>query len=219
MIKINEIKKNFGEYSVLKKISFDIEEGDFLAIIGESGSGKSTLLSILAGFDIPDKGEVIIDGTDIAKLNEVQRTSFRSGKIGFVFQDFMLFDDLTVLENLLISVKYNKKAYTKNEKMKKINEISEYLKIAHLYSKYPKNLSGGEKQRVAIARVMCTEPRYIFADEPTGALDSINTKNVLELFEDVNKNFGVTLIVVTHSNKVVDYAKKVIRIQDGEIVC
>jgi len=215
MIKIDNIKKSYNGELVLKGISLEINDGDFISIMGRSGSGKTTLLSILGGFLTPDSGTVLIDDKDIYKLNDKEMAYFRSNDAGFVFQHFKLISTLDVKDNILLPSSLS----SKNKEI--INKNFDYytskLNINTLLNKYPDELSGGQNQRVAIGRSLIYEPKIIFLDEPTGALDSENEKIVMELLKDLNKTKNTTIIMVTHSEKVAAYSKKIIRVLDGEI--
>ncbi|WP_314067191.1 ABC transporter ATP-binding protein [uncultured Vagococcus sp.] len=217
MITIKNLKKQFTNTIILDNISLEIKVGSKTIILGESGSGKSTLLNLIAGFDLPDSGELIVGSKDIAKMNEEKRTEYRRGKIGFVFQDFMLFDDLTVEENLRMGAKFNRKKLDKTETKDLIDNTLSLLGLTEKKDYYPEQLSGGQKQRVAIGRSLCTEPEYILADEPTGALDSANEEKVLRIFDIINEKYGTTLILVTHSQRVAQIADEIIYIADGKI--
>lgn len=217
MIKVKHIEKKYEKRAILDDVSLEIIGGKITVVLGESGSGKSTLLNLLAGFDLPNAGEIFIENTNISKLNEEQRTSFRKGRIGFIFQDFMLFEDLTVEENLRMGAKFNLKDLNKFETNALIDETLELLGLIEKKKSYPEQLSGGQKQRVAIGRTLCTSPDFIFADEPTGALDSGNEENILNIFNLINQKYETTLVLVTHSQRVAEAADEIIRIVDGKI--
>lgn len=219
MIEVKNLEKKYEKRTILNDVSLEITSGKITVILGESGSGKSTLLNLLAGFDfdLPNVGEIFIENTNISKLNEEQRTKFRKGKIGFIFQDFMLFEDLTVEENLRMGAKFNLKDLNKVETNALIDETLELLGLIEKKKSYPEQLSGGQKQRVAIGRTLCTSPDFIFADEPTGALDSVNEEDILNIFSLINQKYETTLVLVTHSQRVAEAADEIIRIVDGKI--
>lgn len=215
MIVAKNIKKSYNGEEVLRGIDLKIEKGDFISIMGESGSGKSTLISILAGMLTPDEGKVLIDGVDISTMTEGQLAEKRCTDMGFVFQSYRLIDTLNVKDNLLLPTVLGKKL-TK-EALEYLNELCERLGISHLLAKYPSQLSGGQCQRVAIARALLYKPELIILDEPTGALDSAMETKAMELLSNVNKTLGTTIIQVTHSMRVAEYANRIINIKDGVI--
>ncbi len=201
MIKVTDITKVFRteeiETTALNKVSFEINSGEFVAIMGPSGCGKSTLLNILGLLDNPTDGSYMLLGQEVAKLKEKDRTKFRKGNIGFVFQSFNLIDELNVFENVELPLRY--------------------LNISHRAQHFPQQLSGGQQQRVAIARAVVSNPKLILADEPTGNLDSKNGKEVMDLLTELNKE-GTTIVMVTHSQKDASVAQRVVNLFDGEIV-
>jgi putative ABC transport system ATP-binding protein len=217
ILKVQNIEKSFfnenKETKILKDISFDVKEGEFVAIIGSSGSGKSTLLSIIAGLDTPTKGSVILDGQKLEKLNEDSLSEIRNKRIGFVFQSFFLVPSLNAFENVKLP-----QEIAKSTSDKRINKLLEDVGMGHRKNNYPIQLSGGEKQRIAIARALANDPSLIFADEPTGNLDSKNSKSIIELLVKLNEENKKTLIVVTHEKKIADIAKRVIEVSDGKII-
>lgn len=198
----------------LKNVNFSVEAGEYAAIMGESGSGKTTLLNILAGLDKPTSGSVILDGKDLKNIRESETASFRRDNLGFVFQDFNLLDTFTIEDNIYLPLVLSGKSH-KEMKMR-LSPIAEKLGITPLLKKYPYEVSGGEKQRAAVARAMITSPRLILADEPTGALDSRATDELLRLFSEVNA-MGQTIVMVTHSVKAASSANRVLFIKDGEV--
>jgi len=220
MIKARNICKNFtvGEQKlqVLKDVSLVIQAGEFVSLMGPSGSGKSTLLYILSGLDKADTGSVIVNGKEIRNLNDAGESAMRRDDIGFVFQAYNLIDNLTVEENVLIP------ALLDGKKRKEVNDrLQELLMAVGLYEHRkhrPMELSGGQQQRTAIARALINRPKVIFADEPTGNLDSKNGKEVLELLSKLNKQYGITVLMITHSEESARYGSRVIRLRDGEIV-
>lgn len=203
-----------NKVQALKHVSFTVEQGEYVAIMGESGSGKTTLLNILAALDKPTAGSVILDGKDLSKIKESQAAAFRRDHLGFVFQEFNLLDTFTVEDNIYLPLVLAGKPYS--EMKKKLEPIAAQLGITELLKKYPYEISGGQKQRVAIARALITNPKLILADEPTGALDSKATDELLGLFAEINRT-GQTILMVTHSVKAASRAGRVLFIKDGEV--
>ena len=220
ILEVKNVKKiyttRFGGAKVqaLSNVSFTVEEGEFVAIMGESGSGKTTLLNILAALDRPTSGSVMIDGRDLSKIKDSAVCAFRRDNLGFVFQDFNLLDTFTVEDNIYLPLVLAGKSY--DEMHSRLEPIAKRLGITELLKKYPYEISGGQKQRAAVARALITEPRMILADEPTGALDSKSTDELLRLFTEVNA-LGQTILMVTHSVKAASSAKRVLFIKDGEV--
>ncbi len=220
ILNVTNLKKTyttrFGGHKVeaLKNVSFSVESGEFVAIMGESGSGKTTLLNILAALDRPTAGSVLLDGKDFSKIKESRVAAFRRDHLGFVFQEFNLLDTFTLEDNIYLPLVLAGKSYT--EMKQRLTPIAERLGISGLLKKYPYEVSGGQKQRAAVARAMITEPRIILADEPTGALDSKASDELLRLFADVNRS-GQTVLMVTHSVKAASVASRVLFIKDGEV--
>lgn len=220
ILEVNGLKKvystRFGGNKVeaLKNVNFSVSEGEYVAIMGESGSGKTTLLNILAALDRPTSGSVIIDGKDLSKIKEGAVCAFRRDNLGFVFQEFNLLDTFTVEDNIYLPLVLAGRSY--DEMHSRLEPIAKRLGITELLKKYPYEISGGEKQRAAVARALITEPRMILADEPTGALDSKSTDELLRLFGEVN-SLGQTILMVTHSVKAASSAKRVLFIKDGEV--
>lgn len=209
--------KSFSkDIKVLNGVDLIVNKGDFLSILGASGSGKSTLLTILGGMDRADKGEVIFDGMDLNTLKENNLAKLRRTKLGFVFQFFNLAPYLTAEENILLPIIMDGKSI--KEYKQKLLELSEYLKITHLLSKMPSKLSGGEQQRVAIARGLIYQPDIIFLDEPTGNLDSKSAEEIMELLSRINKEKNTTIIQVTHSRQNAAYGNRIAIMKDGFIV-
>ena len=202
-------------YQVLKGINLEVEEGDFLAIMGASGSGKSTLLNIIGLLDKPDSGTYILDGQEVSKLNKRELAYLRNRKIGFVFQAFYLVPWATTLENVLLPLLYRGNINREDEK--KAIELLKRLGLEKRINAKPNELSGGEQQRVAIARALITNPKLLLADEPTGNLDSKNSQEVMSIFKELNEN-GITIIMVTHDPEIADFAKKVKIIKDGTFI-
>lgn len=198
----------------LKNVSFSVEKGEYVAIMGESGSGKTTLLNILASLDKPTGGSVSLDGMDLSNIKESRLAEFRRDNLGFVFQEFNLLDTLSVEDNIYLPLVLAGKSHVEMEE--KIKTIAQKLGIMELLKKYPYEISGGQKQRVAVARALITDPKLILADEPTGALDSKATDELLRLFGDINFD-GQTILMVTHSVKAASHAGRVLFIKDGEV--
>ncbi|EEI18966.1 ABC transporter, ATP-binding protein [Lentilactobacillus buchneri ATCC 11577] len=201
-------------YEALKGISFTVDEGDFVGIMGASGSGKTTLLNILATLDKPTSGSVQIDGNDITQLTSNEMSDFRSQRLGFIFQDFNLLETLTVFENIALPLSLqNIKGRLTNQK---VRESAAKLGIEELLAKYPTQLSGGQKQRVAAARALVSNPSIIFGDEPTGALDSTNARELLDTLKNINRQ-GVSVLLVTHDPFSASFCKRILFIKDGKI--
>lgn len=198
----------------LKNVNFVVEKGEYIAIMGESGSGKTTLLNILAALDKPTGGKVMLDGVDLAKIREREMAAFRRDNLGFVFQEFNLLDTFTVRDNILLPLVLTGMDY--KTMSQKLTPIAEQLGILVLLDKYPYEMSGGQKQRTAAARAMITSPKMLLADEPTGALDSKSSDELLSIFERINQS-GQTILMVTHSVKAASRAKRVLFIKDGEV--
>jgi putative ABC transport system ATP-binding protein len=219
MIKTNDLTKIFRteevETTALNKINLDVKEGEYVAVMGPSGCGKSTLLNILGLLDNPSSGSYLFNGTEVANLKERDRTVFRKGNIGFVFQSFNLIDELNVFENVELPLIYLK--MKTSERKKKVEEALDRMKITHRAKHFPQQLSGGQQQRVAIARAVVANPRLILADEPTGNLDSKNGIEVINLLSELNKE-GTTIIMVTHSERDAGYAHRIVNLFDGQIV-
>ena len=203
------------ETTALDSVNIAINEGEFVSIMGPSGCGKSTLLNIIGLLDNPSKGELWINGTEVAKFSEKNRTSLRKGNIGFVFQSFNLIDELTVYENVELPLLYLK--VSASERRKKVEDVLERMKITHRKKHFPQQLSGGQQQRVAIARAVVTKPKLILADEPTGNLDSANGEEVMNLLSELN-NDGTTIVMVTHSPTDAERAHRIVHLFDGQVV-
>ena len=220
VLEVKNLKKiyrtRFGgtQVQALSCVNFSVEEGEYVAIMGESGSGKTTLLNMLAALDKPTEGEVYLDGQPLSAIKDKNISEFRRDNLGFVFQEFNLLDTFNVKDNILLPLVLKGKAY--KEMMKKLMPIVKDLGIASLLEKYPYEISGGQKQRVAAARALITDPRIILADEPTGALDSRSTDELLALFSRINQK-GQTILMVTHSVKAASKAGRVLFIRDGEV--
>ncbi|WP_312727702.1 ABC transporter ATP-binding protein [Enterococcus sp.] len=220
IIQANELTKVYGKANekqteALKGISFDIEKGEFIGIMGASGSGKSTLLNILSTLDHPTKGAIRINNSDITKLKGDTLADFRSREIGFIFQDFNLLENLTASEN--IAVPLSLQGVKPTIIQQRIKRVAERLSITHILDKYPAAISGGQKQRVAAARALIMEPTILFADEPTGALDSKSAKDLLNMMDDLNTNDQVSILLVTHDPLSASYCQRILFIKDGKI--
>ena len=203
-----------NQVHALTHISFSVEEGEYVAIMGESGSGKTTLLNILAALDTPTEGEVLLEGKSLSLIKEKEISAFRRDNLGFVFQDFNLLDTFTLQDNIFLPLVLSKKSY--REMRQRLLPIADKLGISKLLEKYPYEVSGGQKQRAAIARALVTNPKLILADEPTGALDSRSADDLLKIFSDINKD-GQTLVMVTHSVKAASHASRILFIRDGSL--
>ena len=203
------------ETVALNGVSIDVNDGEFVAVMGPSGCGKSTLLNILGLLDNPTSGSYRIDGVEVAQLKERERTLYRRGKIGFIFQSFNLIEEMTVEENIALPLTYLD--YSSAERKKLVEEVMISLNIAHRAKHFPNQLSGGQQQRVAIARAVVTKPGLILADEPTGNLDSKNGRDVMTTLKALN-DAGTTIVMVTHSQKDAQYANRVITLFDGLVV-
>ncbi len=219
MIKVTDLSKVFRteeiETTALNGVSFEIKDGEFVAIMGPSGCGKSTLLNILGLLDNPSGGSYMLLDSEVGQLKEKERTKFRKGNIGFVFQSFNLIDELNVYENVELPLRYLN--ISAGERKQKVNEILKRMGISHRAKHFPQQLSGGQQQRVAIARAVVSSPKLILADEPTGNLDSKNGKEVMDLLAELNAE-GTTIVMVTHSQKDAAVAQRVINLFDGQIV-
>ena len=219
MIKTTNLQKIFKTEEVetwaLHDVSLEIKEGEFVAIMGPSGCGKSTLLNILGLLDNPTNGTYELNGTDVSKFTEAERTNLRKGVIGFVFQSFNLIDELNVYENIELPLLYM--GVPKEERKRRVEEAMERMAISHRVKHFPQQLSGGQQQRVAIARAVVANPKIILADEPTGNLDSKNGKEVMDLLTQLNKE-GTTVVMVTHSQRDAGYATRTINLFDGQVV-
>ncbi|MFI3229055.1 MAG: ABC transporter ATP-binding protein [Bacillota bacterium] len=216
IIEVKEVSKSFiNNVFILNKVSLDINAGDFVSIVGESGSGKSTLLTIMGGIDRPTSGSVMFDGEELTAMNESQLATLRKTKLGFVFQFFNLAPLLTVYENIMLPIVLGSNKVKDYEE--KALELMEYLGITEHKNKLPAKLSGGEQQRVAIARGMICDPEVILLDEPTGNLDSKNSNEIMQLLKKINKEKGTTIVQVTHSDHNALFGNKIITIVDGKI--
>lgn len=219
ILSLNNVTKYYGNgNSVVKAldgVDFEMDRGEFVAVMGASGSGKSTLLSVIATIEPPSSGSIVLDGEELSDMNEKEMAAFRRDKLGFVFQDYNLLDTLTVEENILLPLNLQKRSEEESKKI--LSHSSSVLGIEKLLKKYPRELSGGERQRTALSRAISTSPSIILADEPTGALDSKNTRIIMDLFEKMNKELGSTILMVTHDSLVGSFASRVVFLKDGKI--
>ncbi len=219
MIKTENLTKVFRteeiETYALNGVNIEVKKGEFVAIMGPSGCGKSTLLSIIGLLDNPTEGSYIFNGTEVAKLKEKDRTKFRKGNIGFVFQSFNLIDELNVFDNVELPVFYLK--MKASERRRRVEEVLQRMNIGHRMKHFPQQLSGGQQQRVAIARAVVANPSLILADEPTGNLDSKNGMEVMNLLSELNQE-GTTIIMATHSERDAAYAHRTVNLLDGQVI-
>jgi len=220
LLEVRNLKKvyttRFGGAKVqaLANVSFSVEEGEYVAIMGESGSGKTTLLNIIASLDKPTSGEVLLRGVNIHGIKESQLAEFRRDNLGFVFQDFNLLDTFSVRDNIFLPLVLAGRPYREMEA--RLKPLAEKLEISDILNKFPYEISGGQKQRTAVARALITKPQIVLADEPTGALDSKSTDQLLSMFSEINRE-GQTILMVTHSLKAASHAGRVLFIKDGEV--
>lgn len=216
MIQIRGIKKSFGSLEVLKGIDLDIERGKVVSIVGASGAGKTTLLQIMGTLDRADSGSVIIDGVDVMKLSDAKRSVFRNKHMGFVFQFHQLLPEFTALENVMMPALIG--GTSRREAKKRAEELLSFMGLSDRVSHKPNELSGGEKQRVAVARALINKPDVVFADEPSGSLDTQNKQELHRLFFDLRDKMGQTFVIVTHDEQLADLADQKISMQDGRVV-
>lgn len=220
ILKVNDLKKTYisrlngNQVHALKGVSFTVDEGEYVAIMGESGSGKTTLLNILAALDKPTGGQVLLDGRELSNVKESELAAFRRDHLGFVFQEFNLLDTFSIKDNILLPLVLSGK--DTKEMMQRLEPIAKNLGISELLNKFPYEVSGGQKQRAAAARALITNPRLILADEPTGALDSQSSSELLRLFSRMNEG-GQTILMVTHSTDAASHANRVLFIRDGVV--
>ncbi|MFR1776512.1 MAG: ABC transporter ATP-binding protein [Clostridia bacterium] len=219
VLEVKNIEKYYGNKSNLTKainnISFNIEKGEFVGIMGASGSGKTTLLNCIATIDKVTAGKILINNQDITKLKGNKLNKFRREELGFIFQDFNLLDTLTAYENIALALTIQK--VTPKEIETRVKDIANKLNITDILNKYPYQISGGQKQRVASSRAIITNPKLVLADEPTGALDSKSARQLLESFEDLNEKLNTTILMVTHDSFTASYANRILFIKDGKI--
>ena len=216
MIQINGLEKSYSKLQVLKGINLEIADRSVISIVGASGAGKSTLLHLIGTLDKPDKGKVLIDGTDLYTLSDKELAAYRNQNIGFVFQFHHLLPEFTAVENVALPAMIAGKS--KAEAMKRAEELLDFLKLKERLTHKPSQLSGGEQQRVAVARALVNNPKLILADEPSGNLDSENASKLHQLFFDLRDQFHQTFIVVTHNNELAEMSDRKITIKDGQIV-
>lgn len=220
ILEVNNLKKVYttrlggNQVEALKSLNFSVKEGEYVAIMGESGSGKTTLLNILAALDKPTGGQVILNGKNIVDIREKEISAFRRENLGFVFQDFNLLDNFSLKDNIVLPLVLSGVDYKEMER--RITPIAAQLGILDILGKYPYEVSGGQKQRAAVARALIIKPELVLADEPTGALDSKATEDLLTLFNKINER-GQTILMVTHSTKAASHARRVLFIKDGEV--
>lgn len=219
ILKIDSIEKYYGNKgNILKAIddvSFEVQKGEFVGVMGPSGSGKTTLLNVIATIDEVSSGHIYLNGKDLTEINKKEIARFRRENLGFIFQDFNLIDTLTIHENIALALTINKT--NKNEIDGKVNSVAKELDIEEILTKYPYEVSGGQKQRTACARALITNPKLILADEPTGALDSRSAQMLIEMISSLNKDFKATILMVTHDSFTASYCDRILFIKDGKI--
>lgn len=223
MIHVQELSHSFKigkkgkekQVPVLKELSFSIEKGEIVSIVGRSGSGKSTLLHIMAGFLKPDTGTIQVGNVHTSAFNEAESAQFRLTHFGFIFQNFQLMPGLTAFENIELPLKL--KGENKHIRKKKVKDLLQHVGLTDVQNHYPNELSGGQQQRVSIARALVTDPPIIFADEPTGSLDSETEQDILLLIQSLNKTRGITFVIITHDDTVAETANRIYRMHDGEL--
>ena len=219
LLEIKNVSKFYGSGDnvsrALNGVSFAMERGEFTAVMGASGSGKSTLLNVIATIDRPSSGGILLEGRNIAEMREQALAAFRRDRLGFIFQEYNLLDTLTVAENIVLPLNLRRCALP--ETKKRLAQVAAALEIAEQLDKFPRQLSGGQRQRAACARALITEPALILADEPTGALDSANSRSLMQTFTRMNQSLGSTILMVTHDAVVGSYADRVLFLKDGKI--
>ena len=220
-MEIRNLKKVYNPYGVHPKVAlngldFKVEKGDFICIMGASGSGKTTLVNILSTIDEATKGQILFNQKDLLLLSEKEKAKLRKEEIGFIFQNYNLIESLTIKNNILFSPRLNK--VNQQTQLERLRELTKMLNIEEIIDKYPSQCSGGQQQRAAIARALINEPKIIFADEPTGNLDSLNARELMEYLVKINKEKHTTIIMVTHDPQIASYSSKLIYITDGKIV-
>lgn len=219
LLEIKNVTKYFGSGDAVSKalngVSFTMDQGEFTVVMGASGSGKSTLLNVIATIDRPSSGNILLEGCDIAEMKEKDLAAFRRDRLGFIFQDYNLLDTLTIAENIVLPL--NLRKCSLKETQERLEKAAAALDIADQLSKFPRQLSGGQRQRAACARALITEPALILADEPTGALDSANSRSLMQTLTLMNRSLGSTILMVTHDAVVGSYASRVLFLKDGKI--
>ena len=219
LLEIKNVTKYFGSGDMVSKalngVSFTMEESEFTAVMGASGSGKSTLLNVIATIDRPSSGSILLEGRDIAEMKEKDLAAFRRDRLGFIFQEYNLLDTLTIAENIVLPL--NLRKCSLKETQEQLEKAAAALDITDQLSKFPRQLSGGQRQRAACARALITQPALILADEPTGALDSANSKSLMQTLTLMNRSLGSTILMVTHDAVVGSYASRVLFLKDGKI--
>lgn len=219
LLEVKNITKDYGSGEAMSRaldgLSFAMETGEFTAIMGASGSGKTTLLNVIATIDRPSSGSILLEGRDISEMHENDLAAFRRDRLGFIFQEYNLLDTLTVEENILLPL--NLKKMSLKESQQRLAQVADALDISSQLAKFPRQLSGGQRQRAACARALITRPALILADEPTGALDSANSKALMQTFVAMNRDLGSTILMVTHDALVGSYASRVLFLKDGRI--
>lgn len=216
MITVENITKSFGTLEVLKGVNLHVAPGEIVSIMGKSGAGKTTLLQLIGTLDKPNNGRIVIDGTDVSALNDRRLSQFRNQHIGFVFQFHQLLPEFTAIENVMMPALIAGKGFKEAEKDAK--ELLDYLNLSDRTKHRPSEMSGGEKQRVAVARALINRPSIVLADEPSGSLDSQNKQELHRLFQEIRQNFGQTILIVTHDEALAGLSDRVIRMQDGTII-
>lgn len=212
--KVYNTKKGSNQYTALKDVSFEVSQGEFVAIMGPSGAGKTTLLNIIASLDKPSSGNVYLEGRSLSSIRDKEISAFRRDNLGFVFQDFNLLDTFTLKDNILLPLVLANTPV--KEMMRRLTPLADMLGILPLLDKFPYEVSGGEKQRAAVTRAIITQPKLVLADEPTGALDSKASTKLLQIFEELHRT-GQTVVMVTHSSMAASYSSRVLFIKDGEV--
>lgn len=219
ILSINHVTKYYGSGSVVTRaldgISFSVEQGEFTAIMGASGSGKSTLLNVIATIDRVSSGDIYVNGSHVSEMKEDALSAFRRDQLGFIFQEYNLLDTLTIGENIVLPLNLKKESPVKTQE--KLERVAKVLGVSEQLDKFPRELSGGQRQRAACARAIITDPALVLADEPTGALDSKNSKTLMQTFEMMNQTLGSTILMVTHDPVVGSYADRVLFLKDGKI--
>lgn len=224
MIQVNHVNHTFligkkgkeKKVPVLKGLSFEVKKGEIVAIVGKSGSGKSTLLHTIAGFMSPEQGSITVNGQETANLNETERAAFRLNNFGFIFQNFQLMPGLTAFENVELPLKL--KGISPKQRKVSVGQMMDKVGLTEVGDHYPNELSGGQQQRVSIARALITNPPILFADEPTGSLDSETEQDILLLIQNLNQTLGVTFVMITHDEEVASIAHRTFKMRDGELV-